>query len=144
KEEQDFARDVYYYLVRRYPQTKIVDHGGLSSDPIIESHNAGPFQSLEIKVITIKKGATDRDLVVRGIIDSSKYQKAHNEISDVLVSTHFTWNDPKARVQVGNPAIDSKFKISSHNQLFVRSLLGNTDLGNDLQRNYDLEAFRSI
>ena len=141
KREQDFARDVYYYLIRRYPQTKIIDHGGLSSDPIIESHNAGPFQKIEIKVITIKEGGTDRDLIVRGIIDEEKHQKVNNEVSDVLVSTNFTWNDPKARVQVGISDIDSRFKISSHNQLFARNILGNTDLGNSLQRNFDLEAF---
>ena len=66
KGEKDFAQDVFYYLVRRYPDTKVIDWGGLSSDPIIESRNAGPFRTLEIKVTTERRnGGVDRDLILR-------------------------------------------------------------------------------
>ncbi len=142
KDENTFAKDVFYYLVRRYPDTKIIDYGGLSSDPIIESHKAGPFKSLEIKVITNKQeGVTDRDLILRGVIDKAKFRQSSNERLDLLVSPQITWNDPKTRVKLGVPLFDQRFKISAENSVFVRNLFLETELGEMLRRNYDIEAY---
>jgi hypothetical protein len=142
KNESDFAKDVFYYLVRRYPTTKIIDYGGLSSDPIIESHNAGPFRSLEVKVITNKQeGVTDRDLILRGVLDKERFRQSGNERLNMLVSPQITWNDPTSRVKLGNPLFDRRFMISADNSIFVRHLLRETDLGEMLLKNYDLEAY---
>ncbi len=142
KDESDFAKDVFYYLVRRYPTTKILDYGGLSSDPIIESHDAGPFKSLEIKVITNKQeGTTDRDLILRGVLDKTKFHQSTNEKLNLLVSPQITWNDPSTIVNLGVPPFDQRFKISADNSIFVRHLFYETELGEMLKRNYDLEAY---
>ncbi|PWI48363.1 hypothetical protein CEE45_07150 [Candidatus Heimdallarchaeota archaeon B3_Heim] len=142
KDENTFAKDVFYYLVRRYPDTKIIDYGGLSSDPIIESHKAGPFKSLEIKVITNKQeGVTDRDLILRGVIDRAKFRQSSNDRLNLLVSPQITWNDPKTRVKLGVPLFDQRFKISAENSVFVRNLFLETELGEMLRRNYDIEAY---
>ncbi len=142
KGEKDFAQDVFYYLVRRYPSTKVIDWGGLSSDPIIESRNAGPFRTLEIKVTTERRnGGVDRDLVLRGMIDTQKYRIARKDVSNVLISPRITWNDPKTKVTLGSRALDQRLHVNAYNPVFVRDLVINTDLGDLIRRNYDLEAY---
>jgi len=142
KGEKDFAQDVFYYLVRRYPSTKIIDWGGLSSDPIIESRNAGPFRTLEIRVTTERRdGVVDRDLILRGIIDKQKYRSERNDVSNVLISPRITWNDPKTKVTLGSHALDKRLHVNAYNPVFVRDLVVKTDLGELIVRNYDLEAY---
>ncbi|MHA1512640.1 MAG: hypothetical protein ACTSRJ_01070 [Candidatus Hodarchaeales archaeon] len=142
KGEKDFAQDVFYYLVRRYPNTKVIDWGGLSSDPIIESRNAGPFHTLEIKVTTERRnGGIDRDLILRGMIDTKKYRIARKDVSNVLISPRITWNDPKTKVTLGSRALDQRLQVSAYNPIFVREMIIKTDLGELIGRNYDLEAY---
>ena len=142
KNESDFAKDVFYYLVRRYPSTKILDYGGLSSDPIVKSHDAGPFKSLEVKVVTnAQEGVKDRDLILRAVLDEDRFHHSNNERLNLLVSPNITWNDPASRVKLGNSDFDQRFIISADNSIFVRHLLQETDLGEMLRRNYDLEAY---
>ncbi len=142
KAESDFAKDVYYYLVRRYPATKILDYGGISSDPIIESKDAGPFASLEVKVITNKQeGKTDRDLILRGVINKERFRHASNERLNLLVSPKITWSDPSSRIELGDRQFDQRFKISADNSIFVRNILLDTDVADMMKRNYDLEAY---
>ena len=142
KGEKDFAQDVFYYLVRRYPSTKVIDWGGLSSDPIIESRNAGPFRTLEIKVTTERRnGGVDRDLILRGMIDVQKYRIARKDVSNVLISPKISWNDPKTKVTLGSRALDQRLHVNAYNPIFVRDMIINTDLGELIGRNYDLEAY---
>jgi len=142
KGEKDFAQDVFYYLVRRYPDTKVIDWGGLSSDPIIESRNAGPFRTLEIKVTTERRnGGVDRDLILRGMIDSQKYQIERKDVSNVLISPRITWNDPKTKVTLGSRSLDQRLHVNAYNPIFVRDIVIKTDLGDLIGRNYDLEAY---
>ncbi len=142
KAESDFAKDVYFFLIRRYPTTKIIDQGGLSSDPIIEASNAGPFKSLEIKVITNKTGGTtDRDLILRGVIDKTKFSQSSNERLNLLISPEITWSDSSSRVKLGDSRFDQRFKISADNSIFVHDLFREKELREMLRNNYDLEAF---
>ncbi|MFX1547284.1 MAG: hypothetical protein ACFFCU_13865, partial [Promethearchaeota archaeon] len=77
KEEKNFALDVYRYLNRRYPKTVVVDYGGLASDPIIQSRDAGPFKLIEVKVVTKKvTDRSDRDLILRGEVNPEKISNA--------------------------------------------------------------------
>jgi hypothetical protein len=141
KIENEFARDVYYYLIRRYPETKILDHGGFSSDPLIESQNAGPFSILEVKVVTNKQnGKSDRDLVLRGVVDETKHERGNNLGSNILISPRISWMKSNTIVQTGQPDIDKRFKTSCNNQIFARDLI-QSDLGDLLKRNYDVEAY---
>jgi hypothetical protein len=142
KGEKDFARDVFYYLVRRYPETKVTDWGGLSSDPMVESRNAGPFQTLEVRVTTEKRnGVVDRDLILRGTVDVKKYQIARNDISNVLISPRIAWNDPKTKVTLGLQALDKRLNVNAYNHVFARDMIVRTDLGDLIGKNYDFEAF---
>ena len=142
KGEKDFARDVFYYLIRRYPDTKVTDWGGLSSDPIVESRNAGPFRTLEVRVTTEKRnGVVDRDLILRGMVDVKKYQIARNDVSNVLISPKIAWNDPKTKITLGLQALDKRLNVNAYNSVFVRDLIVRTDLGDLIGKNYDFEAF---
>jgi hypothetical protein len=142
KGEKDFARDVFYYLVRRYPETQVTNWGGLSSDPIVESRNSGPFRTLEVRVTTENRnGVVDRDLILRGMVDVKKYQIARNDVSNVLISPKISWNDPKAKVILGLQALDKRLNVNAYNPVFVRDLIVRTDLGNLIEKNYDFEAF---
>ncbi|MHA1946188.1 MAG: hypothetical protein ACXAC6_11415 [Candidatus Hodarchaeales archaeon] len=142
KEEKDFAKDVFYYLIRRYPDTEVTDWGGLSSDPIVESRNAGPFRTLEVRVTTEKRnGVIDRDLILRGMVDVKKYQIARNDVSNVLISPRIAWNDPKTKVTLGLQALDKRLNVNAYNPVFVRDLIVRTDLGVLIGKNYDFEAF---
>ena len=141
KIENEFARDVYYYLVRRYPETKIIDSGGLSSDPLIESRNAGPFSFLEIKVITNNRsGVSDRDMILRGTVDRTKHERGKNPGSNILISPTISWVNNSSNVEIGQSRFDNRFKTSCDNQIFARDLLL-TELGEMIRHNYDLEAY---
>ncbi|MFX1282453.1 MAG: hypothetical protein ACFFB5_02315 [Promethearchaeota archaeon] len=141
KEEKDFARDVYRYLSRRYPSTVIVDYGGISSDPIIHSRNAGPFKLIEVKVITEKEAKkTDRDLILRGEIDPQKFKKGERSIN-LSLDPQYRWNRNVRDIEIGIPQIDRKFIISSNDAFFPRHLLTQTDLGALMQKSFDLEGY---
>ena len=138
KEEKDFALDVYRYLSRRYPKTQIVDYGGISSDPIIQSRDAGPFKLIEIKVVTEKE--KDRDLILRGEVDPMKFQRG---VKSPNISLHpqFRWEKYASDIEIGIPRLDDRFIISSDDSLFPRQILTRTDLGSLLQKSFDLEGY---
>ena len=141
KEEKNFALDVYRYLSRRYPKTVIVDYGGISSDPIIHSRNAGPFKLIEVKVITEKEAnKTDQDLILRGEVDPQKFQKGEMS-ANLSLDPQFRWDRHVRDLEIGMPKIDNRFIISSDDPLFPRQLLTQTDLGNLLQNSFDLEGY---
>lgn len=141
KEEKDFALDVYRYLSRRYPKTVIVDYGGISSDPIIHSRNAGPFKLIEVKIITEKEAnKTDQDLILRGEVDPQKFQKGEMS-ANLSLDPQFQWNRHVRDIEIGIPKIDNRFIISSDDPLFPRQLLTQTDLGNLFQKSFDLEGY---
>ncbi len=145
KAEKDFSLDVYRYLSRRYSKTVIVDYGGISTDPIIQSRDAGPFKLVEVKVITHKElNRTDQDLILRGEVDPRKYQKGENEPFNLSLSLESRWDKMSQHgkeVEIGIPRFDDRFLIISENSLFSQNLLVRTDLGKLILRSFDLEGF---
>ncbi|MFX1515587.1 MAG: hypothetical protein ACFFC6_04700 [Promethearchaeota archaeon] len=141
KAEKNFSMDVYRYLSRRYSNTVIVDYGGLSTDPIIHSHNAGPFKLIEVKVISEKETTrTDQDLILRGEVDLDKFQKGSNRPS-LTLSPQLRWEQYPHDIVVGIPKLDDRFIISSNDTIFPRYILAQTDLGNLIQKSFDLEEY---
>ncbi|MFX1246825.1 MAG: hypothetical protein ACFFBQ_05530, partial [Promethearchaeota archaeon] len=140
KEEKNFALDVYRYLNRRYPKTVVVDYGGLASDPIIQSRDAGPFKLIEVKVVTKKvTDRSDRDLILRGEVNPEKF---HGEKSVSLsLDPQFRWQKYNHDIVIGIPRLDDRFIISSDDSHFPRQLLTQSDLGNLLQKSFDLEGY---
>ena len=145
KAEKDFSLDVYRYLSRRYSKTVIVDYGGISTDPIIQSRDAGPFKLVEAKVITHKESnRTDQDLILRGEVDPSKYQKGDNEPYNLSLSLESRWNKMSKyvkEVEIGNPRFDERFHVTTENLLFSQNILVRADLGKLILRSFDLEGF---
>ena len=142
KEEKNFSLDVYRYLSRRYSNTVVVDYGGLSSDPIIHSRNAGPFKLIEVKVVTEKNAnKTDQDLILRGEVDPLKFRKGDIKASNLSLDPQFRWKTYASDIEIGIPYIDDRFIISSDDSLFPRQLLAQTDLGNLIQKSFDLEGY---
>ncbi|MHA2243606.1 MAG: hypothetical protein ACXADY_01425 [Candidatus Hodarchaeales archaeon] len=142
KEEKDFSLDVHRYLSRRYSNTVVVDYGGLSSDPIVHSRNAGPFKLIEVKVVTEKNAnKTDQDLILRGEVDPLKFRNRDTKVSNLSLDPQFRWLKHTSDIEIGIPRIDDRFIISSDDSLFPRQLLAQTDLGNLLQKSFDLEGY---
>ena len=113
KAEKDFSLDVYRYLSRRYPKTVIVDYGGISSDPIIQSRDSGPFKLIEVKVISEKgSNRTDQDLILRGEVDPQKFQKGDKAVS-LSLSPQLRWEKHRHDIVIGVPRLDDRFIISS-------------------------------
>ena len=142
KEEKNFSLDVYRYLSRRYSNTVVVDYGGLSSDPIVHSRNAGPFKLIEVKVVTEKNAnKTDQDLILRGEVDPLKFRRGDIKASNLSLDPQFRWKKYASDIEIGIPYIDDRFIISSDDSLFPRQLLAQTDLGNLIQKSFDLEGY---
>ena len=142
KAEKDFALDVHRFLSRRYPKTSIVDYGGLASDPIILSREAGPFRIIEIKVVTEKEAnKTDQDLILRGEIDPLKFKRGKSTIPSLSLHPQFRWGQSTNDIEIGIPSLDNRFIISSNDSLFPRHLLVQSDLGNLFQKSFDLEGY---
>ncbi len=145
KAEKDFSLDVYRYLSRRYSKTVIVDYGGISTDPIIQSRDAGPFKLVEVKVVTHKESnRTDQDLILRGEVDHRKYQKGDNEPFNLSLSLESRWNKMSRHgkeVEIGIPRFDDRFLILTENSLFAQNMLMRADLGKLILRSFDLEGF---
>ena len=141
KAEKNFALDVYRYLSRRYPRTVIVDYGGISSDPIIQSRDAGPFKLIEVKVISEKASSgTDQDLILRGEVDYQKYHKG-DKSANLSLSPQLRWGKFGQDIIIGVPRLDDRFIISSDDNIFPRYILTQTDLGNLIQKSFDLEGY---
>jgi hypothetical protein len=149
KAEKDFSLDVYRYLSRRYSKTVIVDYGGISTDPIIQSRDAGPFKLVEVKVVTHKEtNRTDQDLILRGEVDHRKYQKGDNEPFNLSLSLESRWDKiprykktSRQEVEIGIPRFDDRFLILTENLLFAQNMLVRADLGKLILRSFDLEGF---
>ncbi|UCG02087.1 MAG: hypothetical protein JSW11_21150 [Candidatus Heimdallarchaeota archaeon] len=140
KEEKDFSLDVYRYLSRRYNKTVVVDYGGLSSDPIIQSRDAGPFKLIEVKVVTEKGGkTTDQDLILRGEVDPQKFKKGEKS-ANLSLSPQLRWKKLAHDIVIGIPRLDDRFIISSDDPFFPRFIL-TTDLGDLIQKSFDLEEY---
>jgi len=141
KAEKDFSMDVYSYLSRRYSKTVIVDYGGLSTDPIIQSRDAGPFKLIEVKVISEKEtNRTDQDLILHGEVDPKKFQKGEKTAS-LSLSPQLRWKQYHHDIVIGVPKLDDRFIISSDDSIFPRYILMHTDLGNLIQKSFDLEEY---
>ncbi|MFX0123419.1 MAG: hypothetical protein ACFFAE_07240, partial [Candidatus Hodarchaeota archaeon] len=141
KAEKDFSLDVYRYLSRRYPKTVVVDYGGITSDPIILSRDAGPFKIIEIKVISEKAASrTDQDLILRGEVDPQKFQRGEKS-ANLSLSPQLRWKNHRFDIAIGVPRLDDRFIISSEDDLFPRYILTQTDLGNLIQKSFDLEEY---
>ena len=141
KAEKDFSMEVYRYLNRRYSKTVIVDYGGLSTDPIIHSRDAGPFKLIEVKVISEKElNRTDQDLILRGEVDPTKFQKG-DKIASLSLSPQLRWKQYRGDIVTGVPKLDDRFIISSDDNIFPRYILTQTDLGNIIQKSFDLEEY---
>lgn len=142
KKERDFANDVYKYLSRRYKNTTIVDYGGISSDPIVLSREAGPFKLLEVKVITEKSSEKyDQDLIIRGEVDSQKFQTGEFKPADVFVTLPSMSYRPSSNITIGDSKFDVRFYVNSKDPQFVRHLLARTNLGDLISKNFDLEGY---
>jgi hypothetical protein len=141
KTKKDFTSQVYQYLARRYPNTTIVDFGSISSDPIILSHNAGPFKLIEIKGITEKKPERDLDLIVRGEVDPGKFQKGGINVANLSLYLQSRWGQVEKDIEIGIPRFDDHYIILSDNTRFARHLLTNTSLTDLLRKSFDLEGF---
>ncbi len=145
KAEKDFSLDVHRYLSRRYPKTVIVDYGGISTDPIIQSRDAGPFKLVEVKVITHKEAnRTDQDLILRGEVDPRKYQKGAIEPSNLSLYLESRWKKMSRyakEIEIGIPRFDDRFFILTENSLNSTNLFVRTDLGKLLLKSFDLEGF---
>ncbi|MFX1504752.1 MAG: hypothetical protein ACFFDC_01440 [Promethearchaeota archaeon] len=141
KAEKDFSLDVYRYLSRRYPKTVIVDYGGISSDPIIQSRDAGPFKLIEVKVISEKAASeTDQDLILRGEVDPQKFLKG-DKSANLSLSPQLQWGKYGQDIIIGVPRLDDRFIISANDTIFPRYILTQTDLGNLIQKSFDLEGY---
>ena len=139
KAEKDFSLDVHRFLSRRYPKTSIVDYGGLASDPIILSREAGPFRIIEIKVVTEKEAnKTDQDLILRGEVDPLKFKRGSSSTPNLSLHPQFRWGQSTNDIEIGIPSLDNRFIISSNDSLFPRHLLVQSDLGNLFQKSFDL------
>ncbi|MFW9904268.1 MAG: hypothetical protein ACFFFH_08060 [Candidatus Thorarchaeota archaeon] len=141
KAEKDFALDVYRYLSRRYPRTVIIDYGGISSDPIIQSRDAGPFKLIEVKVVSEKAASgTDQDLILRGEVDPQKFQKG-GKSANLSLSPQLRWGKIGQDIIIGVPRLDDRFIISCNDTIFPRYILSQTDLGYLIQKSFDLEGY---
>ncbi|MFX0207168.1 MAG: hypothetical protein ACFFDT_14355 [Candidatus Hodarchaeota archaeon] len=141
KAEKDFSLDAYRYLSRRYPKTVIVDYGGISSDPIIQSRDAGPFKLIEVKVISEKAASgTDQDLILRGEVDPQKFLKGEKS-ANLSLSPQLQWGKDGQDIIIGVPRLDDRFIISANDTIFPRYILTQTDLGNLIQKSFDLEGY---
>lgn len=140
KAEKDFSRDVYRYLSRRYPKTVVVDYGGIASDPIVHSRDAGPFKLIEVKVVTEKEAnRTDQDLILRGEVDHEKFQKGEKSAT-ISLSPQLRWKD-RRDIVIGVPRLDDRFIIFSDDPIFPRLILTQTDLGDLIQKSFDVEEY---
>ena len=92
-------------------------------------------------MITNKQnGKSDRDLILRGVVDQTKHEWGSNHGSNILISPRISWMKSSSIVQTGQPEIDRRFKTSCSDQIFARDLI-QSDLGDLLKRNYDVEAY---
>ncbi|WP_455463490.1 hypothetical protein [Candidatus Hodarchaeum mangrovi] len=144
KSEKDFANQVYWYLVRRYKETTIVDYGGISTDPIIQCRNAGPFNIIEVKVVTDKsKNKIDQDIIIRGEVDGTKYQRGSYPSTNLnlhLASSYVGYTN-KIPLGAGMEDFDQRFLILSDDHIFNSQLLYKTHLSDLMMKTFDLEGY---
>lgn len=142
QKEKDFANDVYHYLSRRYKNTTIVDSGGALSDPIIVSHDAGPFKLIEVKVVTEKHSSTtDQDLIIRGEVDPQKFQAGQIKPANLFIYLKSRGHRYSKDITIGDAKFDRRFVINSEDPRFARHLLTQTNLRNHFTQDFDLEGY---
>jgi len=143
KSEKEFAQQVYSYLKRRYSNTSIVDYGGMSSDPIILSRNAGPFKTLEIVVVTEKQGShEDRDIIVKGEINRLKYEFTFTKDITLDLNPRKVHLPYKTETRTGISHLDNRFNLTTNDRKFTRDIFNQTDLSTLITKSYDLEEYK--
>ena len=144
KSERDFTNQVYWYLSRRYKETTIVDYGGISTDPIIQCRNAGPFKIIEVKVLTGKSHKKlDQDIILRGEVDGVRFQRGSYPPANLslhLVSNYVVHAN-KIQLGSGMEDFDQRFLILSDDRSFVSQLLYKTHLSGLMIKTFDLEGY---
>ncbi|MHA1971807.1 MAG: hypothetical protein ACTSW1_02370 [Candidatus Hodarchaeales archaeon] len=143
KTENEFARQVYSYLLKRYRNTSIVDYGGLSSDPIIVSSDAGPFKTLQVVVVTEKQeNKEDRDIIIKGEISRFKYELPNKRELNLNLRSLKYMGNYRTKYKLGISALDTRFNLTTNNLKFAKEVFSQSDLISMIIKNYDLKDFK--
>lgn len=145
KKKKEFAEQVFRYLSRRYPNTNVVNYGGYDKNMAILSKEAGPFATIEARVVTTKdlrSNSKDEDLLLNAVVDRNKFKSKEGMKHYLSLKSQTQWSKVMEQdIIVGSKILDDRFIIQSDNENFARHfLLDNRDLVQLLVKNYDLEG----